>query len=56
MVEASNFKLPELVDPEGYYMDEKFKKCLENGELTLSSQLPKDWCHSAVRKLCVKDF
>ena len=45
MVEASNFKLPELVDPEGYYMDEKFKKCLEKGELTLSLQLPKDCCH-----------
>ena len=38
MVEASNFKLPELIDPEGYYMDEKFKKCLEKGELSLSSQ------------------
>ena len=36
MVEASSFKLPELVDPEGYYMDEKFKKCLEKGGYTIT--------------------
>ena len=56
MVEASGFKLPELVDPEGYYMDEKFRKCLEKGELTFSLLLPKDCCHRAVVKLCVEDF
>ena len=56
MVEASGFKLPELVDPEGYYMDEKFRKCLEKGELTFSHLLPKDFCHWAVGKTLCKRF
>ena len=56
MVEASGFKLPELVDPEGYYMDEKFRKCLEKGELTFYLLLLKDCCHRAAGKFCGKDF